>query len=159
MDYTEIMNGFAAKFAVEGLDIHDGACTLEIDGTKVVFLHDMAEDALALVAEIGAPPDANGPFGSMMLKANFLFGGTAGATLCQNPETDAYAICRTFPLASLDPAILGERVEALVDQAENWRRILGGAAEAEKERETEPDAPDAPAPDFAGFPSGGFMQV
>ena len=160
MDYTELMNGFAAKFAVEGLDIRDGACALEIDGSSVAFLHDAEADSLTLVADIGTPPpDADGPFGSMLLRANYLFGGTGGATLCQNPETDAYALCRSFPLASLDPSALGDRVAALVDQAENWKRILDAGAEAEKEREGGEETEAASAEDFSTFSAGGFMQV
>ena len=86
-------------------------------------------------AEIGLPPpDANGAFGAMMLKANFLLRATAGATLCQNPETGAYALVRPFPLAITDVESLCKGLESLVNQAENWRRVLAGIREAESAR-------------------------
>ena len=161
MDYNELMNGFAAKFAVEGLEIQDGACALEIDGTTVLFIHDLEADAVTLVADIGTPPpSADGPFGAMLLKANYLFGGTAGATLCQNPQTEAYAICRSLPLAALDADALGARVEALVNQAENWKGILSGSAAAEQENAPGDALPQPDAETPGGFMNlGGFMQV
>jgi hypothetical protein len=70
----------------------------------------------------------------MMLKANFLLRATEGATLCQNPETDAYALVRQFPLALTDAESLSSGIESLVNQAENWRKALAGLREAEAAR-------------------------
>lgn len=161
MDYIELMNGFAAKFAVEGLEIQDGTAALEIDGTAVVFIYDMEAGSVTLVADIGTPPpSADGPFGSMLLKANYMFDGTAGATLCQNPETGAYAICRSLPLFGLDADSLGSRVETLVSQAENWRGILSGCAAAEQEIAEKGTVSSAGSEVQGGFMNiGDFMQV
>ena len=67
----------------------------------------------------------------MMLQANFLLRATDGATLCQNPETGAYALVRPFPLALTDVASLAAGLESLVDQTENWRKALAGLKHAE----------------------------
>ena len=161
MDYNELLNDFAAQFAIDGLEIDDGATALEIDGTAVRLLHDAEADALTLVADIGLPPpDADGAFDAMALKANYLFSGTGGAALIQNPETGAYAICRSLPLAGLDAAALGERVGAIVDQAENWRRTLDGVSFAESEQAAAAEE-SAPAEEsFSPLAArGGFMQV
>ena len=56
---------------------------------------------------------------------------TAGATLCQNPETGAYALVRPFPLALADGESLAAGLESLVNQTENWRTALAGLREAE----------------------------
>ena len=86
-------------------------------------------------AEIGhPPPDADGSFGAMMLKANFLLRATEGATLCQNPETSAYALVRPFPLALTDVESLAVGLESLVNQTENWRKALEGLKYAETAR-------------------------
>jgi hypothetical protein len=70
----------------------------------------------------------------MMLKANFLLRATDGATLCQNPETGAYALVRPFPLALADVESLSAGLESLVNQTENWRKALAGLREAESAR-------------------------
>ena len=101
------------------------------------------------------PPDANGAFGSMMLKANFLLRATAGATLCQNPETGAYALVRPFPLALTDCESLAAGLESLVNQSENWRKALAGLREAESARTAAQDVDDS----HHDMLSSGFFHV
>jgi hypothetical protein len=88
---------------MESPDAKDGTVVFEIDGMSVGFVHDPTEDVVMVVAEIGEQnPDADEACSSALLKANYLFAGTGGATLCRNPETGAFAIMRSWPLASLD---------------------------------------------------------
>ncbi len=132
MEFNELLAAFAAKYGVDGLDGADGVAELEVDGIRVEMLEDSQARSLIACAEIGLPPpDANGAFGSMMLKANFLLRATDGATLCQNPETGAYALVRPFPLALADVESLSAGLESLVNQTENWRKALTGLREAE----------------------------
>ena len=132
MEFKEMLAAFAAKYGIEGLDGADGVAELEVDGIRVEMLEDSQARSLIACAEIGLPPpDANGAFGAMMLKANFLLRATAGATLCQNPETGAYALVRPFPLALADGESLAAGLESLVNQTENWRKALTGLREAE----------------------------
>ena len=85
MEFKELLAAFAAKYNIEGLDGAEGVAELEVDGIRVELLEDPQARSLVACAEIGLPPpDANGAFGAMMLKANFLLRATAGATLCQN---------------------------------------------------------------------------
>ena len=159
MEYNELIQGFAAKVGIADIEIQDGATALGMDDMTVGFIHDDMADAVMVVAEIGyPPPDADGPFGSAMLKANYLFGGTGGAVICQNPDTNAYALMRSFPLVSLDVETFASAVEALLNMAEHWKAILSGAAEAESAKDFQDGEPeDSTPPD--GFPTGGFMQV
>ena len=132
MEFRELLAAFAAKYGVDGLDGVDGVAELEVDGIRVEMLEDSQARSLIACAEIGLPPpDANGAFGAMMLKANFLLRATDGATLCQNPESDAYALVRPFPLALTDCESLAAGLESLVNQSENWRKALAGLREAE----------------------------
>jgi hypothetical protein len=132
MEFKELLAAFAAKYGVDGLDGAEGVAELEVDGIRVELLEDSQARSLIACAEIGLPPpDANGAFGSMMLKANFLLRATDGATLCQNPETGAYALVRPFPLALADVESLSAGLESLVNQTENWRKALTGLREAE----------------------------
>ena len=135
MEFRELLAAFAAKYGVEGLDGADGVAELEVDGIRVELIEDPESRSLVACAEIGLPPpDANGAFGAMMLKANFLLRATAGATLCQNPETCAYALARPVPLALVDVESLAAGLESLVNQTENWRTALAGLREAEAEQ-------------------------
>ena len=135
MEFKELIAAFAAKYAIEGLDSVDDVVELDVDGSRVELLDDQQTRSVAVCIEIGQPPpDANGVFGAMMLKANFLLRATEGATLCQNPETDAYALVRQFPLALTDAESLSSGIESLVNQTENWRKALVGLREAEAAR-------------------------
>ena len=132
MEFKELMAAFAAKYGVEGLDRADDIAELDVDGVRVELLDDKHARSVLACVEIGLPPpDANGAFGSMMLQANFLLRATEGATLCQNPETHAYALVRPFPLALTDVASLAAGLESLVNQVENWRKALAGLKHAE----------------------------
>ena len=77
MEFNELMQSFAAKFGMASIDINDDFAALEIDGMAFGFIHNPGKETLTLVADLGqAAIDANGEFGSMMLKANFLFEAT-----------------------------------------------------------------------------------
>ena len=132
MEFRELIAGFAAKHGIEGLDGADGVAELDVEGIRVELLDDKHAHSILACIEIGhPPPDAHGVFGAMMLQANFLLRATEGATLCQNPETHAYALVRLFPLALTDVASLAAGLESLVNQTENWRRMLAGLLHAE----------------------------
>ena len=156
MEFKELIATFAAKYAIEGLDGVDDVVELDVDGSRVELLDDQQTRSVVVCPEIGQPPpDANGAFGSMMLKANFMLRATDGATLCQNPETGAYALVRQFPLALTDAESLGAGMESLVNQAENWRRTLAGIRHAEEARAEETEV----ASDHHGMLSSGFFHV
>lgn len=132
MEFKELVAGFAAKCGIGNIDGADGVVELEIDGIRVELLDAPQMRCLIACAEIGLPPpDANGAFGAMMLKANFLLRATEGATLCENPESGAYSIVRPFPLAIADVDSLCSGLESLVNQTDNWRKVLAGLREAE----------------------------
>jgi hypothetical protein len=144
MEFKELIAAFAAKHGIGGLDGASGAVALDCDGVVVELLEDPHSHSIIVCAEIGhPPPDSNGVFGSMMLQANFLLRGTDGATLCQNPESGAYALVRPFPLALTDGASLAAGVESLVNQTENWRRVIAGMHTAETVRSKEDESGDS----------------
>ena len=134
MEFKDLIAAFVTKYGIECLDNANGAVVLDLDGLRVDLLDDHPTRSLIACAEIGRPPpDANGSFGSMMLQANFLLRATEGATLCQNPETGAYAMVRSFPLALMDVETLASGIESLANHTENWRKVLVGINRAEDE--------------------------
>ena len=135
MEYNELIESFAASLGIEGVEIEGGAAAFEIDGMKVNIFHDAEAGAVMIYGEIGQPPSEDDrSFGPAMLKANHLFGGTGGATLCQDPETGAYAIFQAFALAALDAESLVAEVARIVDKTERWRGILNALQVAEREK-------------------------
>ena len=155
MSYEELVERFAAKYGIDGLAAENGVAAMVIDGVKVELISDEEAGCAVIYAEIGyPPPDANGRFGEMMLKANHLFIGTNGGTLCQNPETDAYVLMRPVPLARLDgEEAMGAILEETQSQVERWQKILGGLREAENTL----DSRTAEA--NASFDLSAFLQV
>ena len=134
MEFKELIAAFAAKYGIEGLNGADSAVELDVDGIRVELLDDPQTHSIFACVEIGhPPPDADGAFGAMMLQANFMLRGTEGATLCQNPETSAYALVRQFPLALADVESFAAGLESLVNQTENWRKVISGLRTAETE--------------------------
>lgn len=135
MDFNELIESFAALLGIEGVEIEGGAAAFDIDGMKVNIFNDAEADTVMVYGEIGQPPsDDERSFGPAMLKANHLFGGTGGATLCQDPDTGAYAIFQAFPLAGLDAESLSEHVARIVNKTEYWRSILNAFQVAEREK-------------------------
>ena len=141
MEFKELIAAFAAKYGIEGLNGADGAAELAVDGIRVELLDDPQARSIFACVEIGnPPPDADGAFGAMMLQANFLLRGTEGATLCQNPETHAYALVLPFPLVLADVESFAAGLESLVNQAENWRKVLSGLRVAETASSAAPES-------------------
>ena len=125
MTFEELIAGFAAKYGIEGLEARDGAAVLEVDGMRVNILYDGPANTVTLCGEIGeSPAEAEGRFGEVMLQANFLFRGTEGATLAQNPETGVFAIVRALELPWLDADAFSGAMERFVNQQEQWKRLL-----------------------------------
>ena len=155
MSYEELIERFAAKYGIDGLVAENGVAAMVIDGVKVELIDDEEARCVVIYAEIGyPPPDSNGRFGEMMLKANHLFLGTNGGTLCQNPETDAYVMMRPVPLAQLEgEEAFGALLEETLAQVERWQQMLNGLRVAE-------DTLDAQtAEEEAFFDPSAFIQV
>jgi len=158
MEFSELIESFAASLGVEGVEIEGGATAFEIDGMKVNIFHEEAAGMVMVYGEIGQPPsDDDRSFGPAMLKANHLFGGTGGATLCQDPETGAYAIFQAFPLSGLDTESLAAQVSRIVDKTEHWRNILKAFQVAEREKGEA--AAEEVLLDAIHGGRGGFIQV
>ena len=155
MSYEELVERFAAKYGIDGLAAENGVAAMVIDGVKVELISDEEAGCAVIYAEIGyPPPDANGRFGEMMLKANHLFIGTNGGTLCQNPETDAYVLMRPVPLARLEgEEAFGAILEETLAQVERWQKILGGLREAENTLDSRTTSENA------AFDLSAFLQV
>ena len=148
MDFTDLITDLAKRHGIEGLTADDGAAALDIDGIVVTLV--AAGDAVSFSADIGQPPaEGQANFADLLLEANL----QSDAFFAKTPETDTYVAVRRLALASLNAEAFDAALEALVNQAETWRRLLADfrpAAEAAAETE------EAEVPSFG---AGGFVQV
>ena len=148
MDFNELIADFATRHGVEDLTVTDNAAALDIDGITVLLVSN--GEVLTVSAEVGEPPvEGTGAFANLLLEANmqsdFFFAKATGA--------DNYIIVRRIALVSLDATSVDHVLEAIVNYAETWRRLLADfrpAAKAAAER-AESENPS--------FGSAGFMQV
>ena len=148
MDFTELIADFAKRHGIEGLAAEDGAAALDIDGIVVTLV--AADDAVSFSADIGQPPtEGKATFADLLLEANL----QSDAFFAKTPETDTYVVVRRLALASLDADAFDAALEALVNQAETWRRLLADFRPA-AEAAAEADAAETPS-----FGAGGFVQV
>ncbi|MBO7683402.1 MAG: type III secretion system chaperone [Kiritimatiellae bacterium] len=144
MEFKELLAAFAAKYGTKELEGADDVAELYVEGVHMELLNDSRTHSLLAYAEIGhPPPDAADKFGAMMLEANFLLRGTEGATLCRNPETHAYALLHSFPLASTDVETLAAGLESLASHTESWRKALAGLHAAETGRAKHEESGDS----------------
>ena len=133
---------------MEDLVAVDGAAALDIDGIIVTIA--VNDEMVTLSAEIGEPPvEGAGAFAELLLEANL----QSGAYFAKSPEQGPYLVVRRLPLASIDADAFDTALEAFVNNAETWRRLLADfrpvSEAAAKHAEAEPPS----------FGPTGFMQV
>lgn len=149
MEYNELIADFAKRHNVEGLVAVDGAASLDIDGIIVTIVAN--EETLILSAEIGEPPaDGEALFSNLLLEANL----QSGSYFAKCPERGPYLVVRRLSLPLIDSASFDVALEAFVNNAETWRRLLADFRPAAKAAAGQAEAEESPS-----FGSTGFMQV
>jgi hypothetical protein len=147
MDFAELISDFAQRHGIENLAAEDNAAALDIDGIVVTLV--AANDTLSISADIGEPPfEGRADFAELMLEANL----QSDAFFAKASESGTYILVRRLSLPALVSETFDVALEALVNQAETWRRLLAdfrpiAKAAAEHAEET---------PQFG---SNGFVQV
>ena len=147
MDFTELISDFAERHGIAELAAEDNTAALEIDGIIITLV--AAGDALSLSADIGEPPsDGRAEFAELLLEANL----QSESFFAKEPESGAYILVRRLSLPMLEPESFEAALEALVNLAETWRRLLADfrpVAQAAAERTEE----------LPQFGTTGFVQV
>ncbi len=149
MDFNELIADFAERHSVEDLTVTDNAAALDIDGITVLLVSN--GELLTISAEVGEPPaEGAAAFANLLLEANmqsdFFFAKAVG--------TDNYIIVRRIALVSIDSASFDSALEALVNHAETWRRLLADFRPAAKAAAELAGTEEKPS-----LGSSGFMQV
>ena len=147
MEFQQLIADFAERHSIANLAAEDNAAALEVDGIVITLV--AVGDALSISADIGEPPvDGRAEFAELLLEANL----QSGAFFAKEPEGGAYVLVRRLQLPTLDAESFDAALEALVNLAETWRRLLADfrpVAKAAAERTEE----------FPQFGANGFVQV
>jgi hypothetical protein len=127
MDFNELIASFAERHGIADLAAEDNAAALDIDGIVVTLV--AAGDALSVSADIGEPPaEGRADFAELLLEASL----QSDAFFAKAPERGNYVVVRRLALPALDPDAFDVALEALVNQAETWRRLLADFRPAAK---------------------------
>lgn len=147
MDFSELISDFATRHHVADLTAEDGAVAIEVDGIAILLA---AANDLLVTAEIGEPPPEGAAiFSDLLLESNL----EMDAFFAKSKENGRYVLAMRLPFVGLDSESFDVALEAFVNRAEMWRRLLADyrpaaeAAAAAKEKE-------APV-----ISSGAFLQV
>jgi hypothetical protein len=147
MDFTQLISDFAGRHGIANLAAEDNAAALDIDGIVVTLV--ASGDALSVSAEIGEPPgEGRADFAELLLEANL----QSEAFFAKEPESGAYILVRRLPLPALDADSFDAALEAHVNLAETWRRMLSDFRPIAKAAAESAEA----APQFG---ASGFVQV
>ena len=148
MEFNQLIADFAKRHNVENLVVVDGAAALDIDGIIVTIV--AKGEVLNFSAEIGDPPaEGAAVFANLLLEANTM----SSAVFAKVPDPGQYVVVQRLQLALVDGDAFDAALEAFVNQAETWRRLLA---------DFRPVAKAAAESEEAGRPSlgtSGFMQV
>lgn len=126
-----------------------GACALAFDGrAQVNFQYRPEREALWLFADLGAP--AAGPdVYEALLRGNYFWKSTLGATLSLSGDEPAHVIL-TLPVAwrGMDGRRLATVLETFVNTMEDWGQVIADAGEAPETQ---------PVPD--GLDTGSMLRI
>ena len=147
MDFAKLISDFAERHGIANLAAEDNAAAIDVDGIIITLV--ASDDALSVSAEIGEPPtEGRADFAELMLEANL----QSDAFFAKEPESGVYIRVRRLALPALEGDAFDAALEAHVNLAETWRRLLADyrpVVKAAAERIEE-------APQFG---ASGFVQV
>ncbi len=156
MEFNDLVKAFADKYGIAGLDAADGVAALDIDGMSITLIHADSADFMTIYGEIGTPPpDANGPFGKLMLTTNHALAGTDGPVLCMDPDNQSYGTLYRLPLGQAAVESLSEHVDTIVNAVADWKQVIGGFRVVEEESAKSESANESINP----LSSSPFIQV
>ena len=152
MEASEVIKTFCERVGIAFEPDDDGTVSLEVDGS-VVTINDLREiDAIVIVGDLGEPPPERlEALYKVMLEANYLFGGTCGATISRDPKTGRFALCRVMPCVIADGDFFYAEVERFASTLETWVKIIRDF------RDAPPD--DDPPMSMPSGGTSGFLAV
>lgn len=155
MELNELITAFAAKLGIEGLEVKDGSCSLEIDGTPMEFVEMPDSKALAVTAIIGPPPlEKTEAFLELLLEANAESLGMQAMAFGKLPDSSNLILQWRVQTQNLELEAFCKELEAFINRVEQWKQALEDfRPAAEQAVIIEEDTP------MLGLPNSGFISV
>ncbi len=155
MELNELIPAFAAKLGIEGLEVKDGSCSLEIDGIPLEIVEMLDGKALVLTAIIGPPPlEKTEAFYELLLAANAESLGMQSMAFGKLPDSSDLILQWRLLTHDLQVESFCTDLEGFINKVEQWRQALENFRPAAEEATImEEDAP------IMGLPNSGFISV
>ena len=155
MELNELIPAFAAKLGIEGLEVKDGSCSLEIDGIPMEMIEMPEGKAMVLTAIIGPPPlEKTEDFYELLLQANTESLGMQAMAFGKMPESSNLILQWRILTQNLELDAFCTELETFINKVEQWRQAL---------EDFRPAAEQAVIIDeenqMIGMPNSGFLSV
>ena len=127
MELNELMSSFAEKLGIEGIEVKDGVCALEIDGIPLQIAETAVGGALLATAVVGLPPpEKTEAFLDLLLEANTETFGPQDRALGKIRDTGDVVLQWRIPTRDVELDGFCAELEAFVNQVEQWRLARDG---------------------------------
>ena len=157
MELNELIPAFAAKLGIEGLEVKDGSCSLEIDDIPMEIVEALEGKALAVTAIIGPPPlEKTEAFLELLLEANAESLGMQAMAFGKLPDSSNLILQWRVPTQNLELEAFCTELEDFINKVEQWRQALEDFRPAAEEAVIQEE--EAPIP-IMGLGNSGFISV
>ena len=128
MELDQLLERFGKDTGLGKLALDEAdTCTFLADDMKVSLMHIAEGGHLLCFAEVGAlPAELDASFLLAVLKANYLFRGTGGATLAVSPDASMLFLNQSLLLESLSYDDFVQVLSVFVDTLTEWKKMLAG---------------------------------
>lgn len=149
MEITELLERLGKDTGLGLMALDEAStCTFLVDEMKVSFLYIPQGGNLLLFAEAGELPGEHSPALLLsVLQANYLFRGTAGATLAVRPDSKTLFLNRSLRLDAISYDDFVQALSDFTDTLAEWKRLIA---------DYRPTASEPQTPSSDTIPAGGI---
>lgn len=117
-----------SRIGLDGMLLEeDGSAVLMLDEIVVNLELDEAADRLLMYASLGRPAGGREALYKALLRGNFLWGATGGATLSLDPAEGDVMLQQAATASTLDGTALEGLLEGFANAAESWAGRVSAA--------------------------------
>ena len=126
MEIHQLLERFGNDTGLGRLDLDDAdTCTFLVDDMKISIMSITEGGHLLLFADAGEiPTDGRAALLLAALRANYLFRGTAGATLAVRPDSPTLLLNQSLSLDTLSYEQFVQALDDFTSTLEEWKRTL-----------------------------------
>ena len=151
MEIHQLLERFGSDTGLGRLDLDEAdTCTILVDDMKISIMSIAEGGHLLLFADVGEiPTEGRAALSLAALRANYLFRGTAGATLAVRPDSTILMLNQSLSLDSLSYEQFVQTLDDFTSTLEEWKRLLADY----RPSPSDADGEASPATDLLPFGS------